>query len=77
MGFKDQDGILSDAYHFLLDFCPMVKSIGLDVEQNGSGFIWLPGSLPFLVRDPAISTATRRTIFTHQESLKMPYVLLL
>ena len=53
IGFKDQDGILSDANHFLLDFCPMVKSIGFDVEQSGSGFIWLPGSLPFLVRDPS------------------------
>ena len=31
----------------------MVRSIGLDVEQNGLGFIWLPGSLPFLVRDPS------------------------
>ena len=31
----------------------MVRSIGLDVEQNGLGFVWLPGSLPFLVRDPS------------------------
>ena len=31
----------------------MVRSIGLDVEQNGLGFIWLPGSLPFLVHDPS------------------------
>ena len=34
MGFQDQDGILGDASHFLLDSCPMVRSIGLDVEQN-------------------------------------------
>jgi hypothetical protein len=53
IGFQDQDGILGDANHFLLDSCPMVRSIGLDVEQNGLGFIWLPGSLPFLVRDPS------------------------
>ena len=31
----------------------MVRSIGLDVEQNGLGFMWLPGSMPFLVRDPS------------------------
>ena len=29
----------------------MVRSIGLDVEQNVLGFISLPGSKPFLVRD--------------------------
>ena len=34
IGFQDQDGILGDANHFLLDSCPMVRSIGLDVEQN-------------------------------------------
>ena len=52
-GFKDQDGILCDANHFLFDSCPIFRSIGLDVEQNSLGFIWLPGSLPFLVREPS------------------------
>jgi hypothetical protein len=32
---------------------PTVRSIGLDVGQNGLGFMWLPGSKPFLVRDPS------------------------
>jgi hypothetical protein len=59
IGFQDQDGILGDANHFLLDSCPMVRSIGLGVEQNGLGFIWLPGSLPFLVRDPSKCHLTR------------------
>ena len=31
----------------------MVRAIGLDVGQNGFGFMWLPGSKPFLVRDPS------------------------
>jgi len=31
----------------------MVRSIGLDVEQNGLGFIWLPGCKPYYVRNPA------------------------
>ena len=53
IGFKDQDGILCDANHFLFDSCPIFRSIGLDVEQNSLGFIWLPGSLPFLVREPS------------------------
>ena len=72
IGFQDQDGILGDANHFLLDSCPMVRSIGLDVEQNGLGFVWLPGSLPFLVRDPSkchLNCVLRRTSSTHQESL--------
>jgi hypothetical protein len=53
IGFQDQDGILGDANHFLSDSCPMVRAIGLDVGQNGFGFMWLPGSKPFLVRDPS------------------------
>jgi len=55
IGFQDQDGILGDANHFLLDSFPVVRAIGLDVEQKmiRRGFIWLPGSLPFLVRDPS------------------------
>jgi len=53
IGFQDQDGILGDANHFSLGSCPTVRSIGLDVGQNGLGFMWLPGSKPFLVRDPS------------------------
>ena len=59
IGFQDQDGIFGDAKHFLLDSCPIVRSIGLDVEQNGLGFIWLPGSLPFLVRDSSMCHLNR------------------
>ena len=31
----------------------MGRSIGLDVEQNGLGFVWFPGCLPYLVRNPS------------------------
>ena len=31
----------------------MVRSIGLDVEEGGLGFVWFSNSLPFLVRDPS------------------------
>jgi hypothetical protein len=76
IGFEDQDGILSDAKHFLLDFCLMVKSIGLDVEQNGSGFIWLPGSLPFLVRDPSkchLSCDEENKFFASRVTQNVPF----
>ena len=53
LGFRDQGGLFGDANHFILNECPIVRSIGLDVEKNGLGFVWLPGSMPFYVRDPS------------------------
>ena len=32
-------GFFGDANRFLLDSCPIVRSIGLDAEQNGLGFV--------------------------------------
>ena len=32
---------------------PIVRSIGLDVEKNGLGFVWLPGSKPFYICNPS------------------------
>ena len=46
VGLTDSSGFLSDANHFLLESCPLVRSIGLDVEQGGLGFVWMPNSLP-------------------------------
>ena len=53
VGLRDSSGFLSDANHFLLESCPLVRSIGLDVEQGGFGFVWMPNSLPYFVRDPS------------------------
>ena len=53
IGFQDRNGLFGKANHFILDSCPMVRSIGLDVEQDGLGFIWLPGCKPYCVRNPA------------------------
>ena len=53
IGFQDRNGLFGKANHFILDSCPMVRSIGLDVEQDGLGFIWLPGCKPYYVRNPA------------------------
>ena len=38
----------------------MVRSVGLDVEQNGLGFVWFPGSLPYIVRDPSACEIKRK-----------------
>ena len=53
IGFRDQHRLFGSANHFLLDSCPIVRSIGLDVEQNGLGFKWMPGCKPYYVRNPA------------------------
>lgn len=50
LGFHDQDGVFGDANHFILDSCPCLRSVGLDV-RDGLGFVWLPGQLPFYVKD--------------------------
>ena len=38
------------ANHYMLDSCPLVRSTGIDVD-SGKAFVWLPGSLPFVVTD--------------------------
>ena len=50
IGFRDQEGVFGDANHFVLDSCPCVRSVGLDV-QDGLGFVWLPGESPFYIKD--------------------------
>ena len=40
------------ANHYILDNCPLVRSIGLDVT-SGKASAWLPDSLPFFVKDPS------------------------
>ena len=54
----------------------MVRSIGLGVEQNGLGFIWLPGSLPFLVRDPSeshLNCAEESKFYASRVAQKVPF----
>ena len=53
IGLRDNSGFLSDANHFLLESCPLVRSIGLDVEKGGLGFVWMPNSFPYSVGDPS------------------------
>ena len=53
VGLRDSSGLLNDANHFLLESCPLVRSIGLDVEKGELGFVWMPNSLPYFVRDPS------------------------
>ena len=40
-------------FPFILGSCRMVRSVRLDVEQNGLGFVRLPGCKPYYVRNPA------------------------
>ena len=47
------DDIFGDSNHFILSGCPFVRSVGVDVQENGFGFVWLPGQLPFYVKDPS------------------------
>ena len=54
MGLRDNSGFLSDANHFLLEYCPLVRrSIGLDVKKDGLGFVWMPNSFPYSARGPS------------------------
>ena len=53
IGLRDNSGLLSDAIHFLLESCPLVRSIGLDAEKGGLCFVWMPNFLPYFVKDPS------------------------
>ncbi len=35
--------IFGSSNHFILEGCPFVRSVGVDVQENGFGFVWLPG----------------------------------
>ena len=54
MNSSDSIGLCDDIFgksnHFILDGCPFVRSVGVDVQENGFGFVWLPGQLPFYER---------------------------
>ena len=52
-GLRDNSGFLSDAVHFLLESCPLVRSIGLDAPKGGFGFVWMPNSRPYFAKDPS------------------------
>ena len=43
---------------FVLNECPPVLSLGIQVEQHRRGFIWLPGEMPYLVRAERIQDIT-------------------
>ena len=59
------DDIFGDSNHFILSGCPFVRSVGVDVQESGFGFVWLPGQLPFYVKDPS------QCVFTCEESDKI------
>ncbi len=67
-----RDDVFGNSNHFILDGCPFVRSVGVDVQRNGFGFVWLPGQLPFYVRDPSrvTSHAKKTTRFMPQEFLR-------
>lgn len=44
-----RDDVFGNSNHFILDGCPFVRSVGIDVQKNGCGFVCLPGQLPFYV----------------------------
>ena len=76
IGFQDRDGLFGNANHFLLESCPMVRSVGIDVEENGLGFVWLPGSKPFYLRNPSecqISCSEDNKFYASKVSQNVPF----
>ena len=71
---RDNSGFLSDANHFLLESCPLVRSIGLNVEKGGLGFGWMPNSFPYFVRDPSKCDITRDELNKFYASRVSQYV---
>ena len=55
---RNNSGYFSDANHFLLESCPLVRSIGLDVKNGGLGFVWMPNSFPHILSGTFPSVAS-------------------
>ena len=51
IGLKDkEEGVFKEANHFVLESCPFVRLVGLDIS-SGMGFLWLPNQLPCYIKD--------------------------
>ena len=71
-----RDDIFGSSNHFILEGCPFVRSVGVDVQENGFGFVWLPGQLPFYVKDPLkckIECPEENKIFASKASENVPF----
>ena len=71
-----RDDIFGTSNHFILDGCPFVRSVGVDVQQNGFGFVWLPGQLPFYIKDPSnykIETPESNKIYASRVAENVPF----
>ena len=75
LGVRDHAGVFGDANHFVLDSCPCVRSVGLDVK-DGFGFAWFPGQLPFYIKDCSkisLCCAEDNKIFANRVSENVPF----
>ena len=71
-----RDDIFGTSNHFILDGCPFVRSVGVDVQQNGFGFVWLPGQLPFYIQDPSkckIESPETNKIYASRVAENVPF----
>ena len=71
-----RDDIFGTSNHFILDGCPFVRSVGVDVQQNGFGFVWLPGQLPFYIKDPSnckIESPESNKIYASRVAENVPF----
>ena len=75
IGLRD-DIFFGNSNHFILDGCPFVRSVGVDVQQNGFGFVWLPNQLPFYIRDPSkcqVVSPEANKIYASRVSENVPF----
>ena len=72
---RDHAGVFGDANHFVLDSCPCVRSVGLDVK-DGLGCVWFPGQLPFYIKDCSkisLCCGEDNKIFANRVSENVPF----
>ena len=71
-----RDDVFGTSNHFILDGCPFVRSVGVDVQQNGFGFVWMPGQLPFYIKDPSkckLETPEFNKIYASRVAENVPF----
>ena len=60
---------------YMLEDCPIVRSVGLDVESDGKAFIWLPGQLPYFAKnasDIKVVCSEENKLYAHRIEENVP-----
>ena len=59
----------------MVEDCPIVRSVSLDVESDGKAFVWLPGQLPYFAKnasDIKVVCSEENKLYAHRVEENVP-----